>query len=292
MAFLERVAALPKLGIGVSTEYGANRAGGLLPLELAAREPRYAQFLELGIEVEKGLDADALAWLEQGRRTTYHFLDINLDEEEDFDRDWLQAAKSLVAKTNPAWVCGDAGLWHFGPRERGHMLLLPPILIREQAESLGRGIARLRHELDREVLPENPPGTAFVGDLHMLPFFAQLCEEGDTGMLLDVAHLALYQHVTGHQPLDGFADFPYERVIELHVAGGVPRETQGFSWIEDTHDTAVLPATWEILEHVVQRATNLKAIIYECERNRIDEVLPGFARIDATWQNAEQREAR
>ena len=222
-------------------------------------------------------------------RTT--FLDVNLDEEEDFDATWLEQVKEIVAVAKPAWVCGDAGLWHFGPRERGHMLLLPPILIREQAASLGRGITKLRETINLEVLPENPPGTAFVGDMHMLSFFAHLCEDGDTGMLLDVAHLALYQHVTGHDALDGFADFPYERIVELHVAGGKHRDTQGFSWIEDSHDVDVLPETWQIFEHVVARAPNLKAVVFECERNPLDMVLPGFARIDRAWTQARNNAA-
>jgi hypothetical protein len=57
------------------------------------------------------------------------------------------------------------------------------------------------------VLPETPPGTAFVGDLHLLDFFARVAEAADTGLLLDVAHVAMYQHVTGRSPLDGLDGF-------------------------------------------------------------------------------------
>jgi len=55
--FLERVRALPTLGLGVSTEYGARSAGGLDPLRLAREHPPFARFLEVG--VERGLDAEA-----------------------------------------------------------------------------------------------------------------------------------------------------------------------------------------------------------------------------------------
>jgi uncharacterized protein (UPF0276 family) len=280
--FLTRVRALPHLGIGVSTEHGARRAGGLDPRALRAQHAGYAQFLEVGVETDKGLDDDTRAWAEAGWPTTYHFLDVNLDEDEDFDALWLDDVRALVTQLRPAWLCGDAGLWHFGPRDRAHMLLLPPVLTDESAAELARGVVRLREALGLEVLPENPPGTAFVGDLHPLEFFARVVTRADTGILLDVAHLALAQRVLGCDPLFGLDAFPLERVVDLHVAGGVERNTHGFSWVEDTHTPHVLDDTWRIFEHVVARAPNLKAVIFECERNGIDDVTAGFARIERT----------
>ena len=79
--FLSRCQALPFLGIGVSTEYGAHADGtGLDPDVLATTHPEYGQFLEIGVEVDKGLDASR-AWLSRGRPCTYHFLDVNLDDQ-------------------------------------------------------------------------------------------------------------------------------------------------------------------------------------------------------------------
>ncbi|MCB9779585.1 MAG: DUF692 family protein [Alphaproteobacteria bacterium] len=282
MSFLDRVEDLPVLGIGVSTEYGAGDSpGGLDLAALQATEPRFSGFLEVGVEVARGLDAHALGWVQRGGRTTYHFLDVNLDEPEDFDAPWLDAVRGFIAALDPAWLCGDAGLWHFGPRDRGHMLLLPPILSDDAATAMAEGIVRLREETGREVLPENPPGHVFLGDLHLLDFFARVCERADTGLLLDAAHLALYQRVMGHGPLDGLDHLPADRVVECHVAGGVPRDTDGFAWIEDDHTPAVLPDTWTILEALAPRATELRAVVFECERNPLAACLPGFARIAA-----------
>jgi uncharacterized protein (UPF0276 family) len=93
---------------------------------------------------------------------------------------------------------------------------------------MAAGIVALREASGLEVLPENPPGSAFVGDLHLLEFFARVAEAADTGLLLDCAHLAMYQRLTGHAPLDGFDHVPWDRVVELHVAGGREREVDGF----------------------------------------------------------------
>jgi uncharacterized protein (UPF0276 family) len=285
--FLERVRRLPHLGLGVSTEYGAAAAPSALDvLQLRREQPQFAGFLEIGIETAKGLDAVAEAWIERQWPCTYHFLDVNLDDPEDFDAPWLLALGSLVSQLDPAWLCGDAGLWHFGRRERGHMLLLPPILSDEAASAMAEGIVRLREACGREVLPENPPGSVFVGDLHLLDYFARTCERADTGMLLDCAHLAIYQATMGHAPLDGLDGFPLDRVVELHVAGGKRQEHEGYVYFEDDHTPNVLDSTWTIFEHIVPRAPNLRAVVFECERNSLSECLPGFARIADTLARA------
>lgn len=278
--FLARVAALPRLGLGVSTEYGAALADGALdPAELRARHPDYAGFLEVGVEIIKGLDPVASAWAAAGHPTTYHFLDINLDDPEDLDPAWLAGVARLVAVLRPAWLCGDAGLWHFGRRDRGHMLLLPPILITESVAPMAAGIRALRSATGLEVLPENPPGSAYVGDLHLLDFFARVADAADTGLLLDCAHLAMYQRLAGHDPLTAFDHVPWDRVLELHVAGGRAHDDHGFCWVEDDHGTDVLPDTWAIVEAAVARATNLRAVVVECERNPIPAAVPLFARV-------------
>jgi len=280
MPFSDRVSRLPWLGLGVSTEYGAGDAPGALDvLDLRDLHPGWARFLEVGVEASRGLDQHARAWIARDLPTTYHYLDVNLDEPEDFDDEWLASVRALAGLLRPAWLCGDAGMWHLGRRERGHMLLLPPVLSAEAADALADGVVRLRDAVGYEVLPENPPGRVFLGDLHLLDFFARVAERADTGLLLDCAHLGIFQRVRGLPPLTGFDGFPLERVVEIHVAGGSERQTGGFAWVDDDHGTAVLADTWRIVEHVVDAAPNLKAVVFECERNPLAAVRPGFARL-------------
>lgn len=282
-SFLDRVQQLPTLGLGISTEYGAAAATSALDvLSLRHTYPEFARFLEVGVEVVKGLDDTAERWVEMGLPTTYHFLDINLDEAEDFDGPWLRAAADIAGRIQPAWMCGDAGLWHFGRRERGHMLLLPPILSTEAARGQADGLMRLRQSVGYEVLPENPPGHVYLGDLHILDFYARVIDAADTGMLLDCAHLAIYQRLMGYEPCVGLDHFPLDRVVELHVAGSVQRDHDGFVYWDDDHTPEVLEDTWRIFDRVAPQAPNLKAVVFECERNPIPAVIPGFQRIAAT----------
>jgi len=269
-SFERRLSALPYLGMGVSTEYGAMRAPGSLEIMQARQElPQCVELLELGVETAKGLDQDARDWIGEGLPTTYHFLDINLDDPADFDKGWIEQVCNLITEVEPAWLCGDAGMWHHGPRQEGHMLLLPPILTRDSAYALADGIIRLREETGCEVLPENPPGQIFIGPLHLLDFFAIVLERADTGMLLDAAHLVIYQDALGLPVTSGLDDFPLERVIELHMAGGVHRTYQGLDYIEDDHNPMILPETWEVFRWCAPQFTELRAVIFECERNSL-----------------------
>ncbi len=286
--FEERVQTLPMLGLGISTEFGA-RHTGLDILELQRRHPEFVQFLEIGADLDRGVDADARSWVANGGAVTYHFLDVNLEEREDLDAAWVEDTSALARELNAAWLCGDAGLWHIGPRDRGHGVLMPPILCEDSAKEMGTNVRALRGASGFEVLPENPPAHAFLGPLHLLDYYARVVDDADSGMLLDVAHLAVYQRVLGHAPLTGLDGFPLERVVEVHVAGGTLFEWEGRTFVEDDHGTSVLPETWEILESVLGRLPNLKALVFEGERNTIEEVVPVFGRLRELWGGVEGR---
>jgi uncharacterized protein (UPF0276 family) len=279
-AFAERVARLPYLGVGISTEHGAG-ATGLDPRELHRRHPEQVRFLEIGCDLARGVDDAARAWVRDGRPTTYHFLDVNLEEPEDLDERWMADTAALARELGAAWLCGDAGLWHVGPRDRGHGTLMPPVLAPESAHAMARSVRELRGATGFEVLPENPPAHAWIGRMHLGDYLSLVCAEADCGMLLDVAHLAIHQHALGRAPLDGLERFPLDRVVEVHVAGGSTFESGGRTFVDDDHGPAVLPATWELFAAVLERAPHLRAVVVECERNAIRDVEPLFERVHA-----------
>src|SRR5262245_5856969 len=283
-AFAARAAALPRLGLGISTEFGA-AATGLDPLALRRARPELAEFLEIGVDLERGVDATARGWRAAGWPTTYHLLDGNLEERESLSPVWIAAVAALARELGAAWLCGDAGLWHLGPRDRGHGVLLPPILCADSAREMAENVRMLREASGLEVLPENPPAHAYLGDLHLLDYFARVADEADSGLLLDVAHLAIYQRATGRGPLDGLDGYPLERVLEIHVAGASEFTHAGRTFVDDDHAPTPLADTWRIFDAVVAKEPNLRAIVFECERNSSAAVLPTFERLrgSAPW---------
>jgi uncharacterized protein len=276
------IASLPRLGIGISAEFDSARRG-IDALALRATEPGLVDFLEYGCDLARGLDDSARRWAAAGLPATYHFLDLNLTERDDADPAWLDATGELAGELGAAWLCGDGGLWHFGPRDRGHETLLPPVLCRDSALEMAEAIQRVEQATGLACLPENPPSAIYLGELHILDYFGLVADASGGGLLVDCAHLAIFQRMRGLPPLTGLDGFPLDRVIELHVAGGTERDEDGFAWIDDDHQPEPLPDTWQIYEHIAARAPNLRAVVYECERNPPALVVDNFRRIRAVW---------
>jgi uncharacterized protein (UPF0276 family) len=268
--------------VGISSEFDAARSG-IDAVRLATERPGVVDFLEYGCDLARGLDEHVLRWAGEGRSTTYHFLDLNLEEREDQDEAWLAGTVELAKAIGAAWLCGDGGLWHFGPRDRGHQTLMPPVLTAASADEMADGVRRLEEATGLACLPENPPAVIYLGDLHILDYFARVADRADCGLLIDCAHLAIFQRMKGLPPLAGLDGFPLDRVVELHVAGGALRETDGFAWVDDDHGPEPLDDTWQIYAHIAARAPNLRAVVYECERNAVEDVVPVFQRIRQVW---------
>ncbi len=112
---------------------------------------------------------------------------------------------------------------------------------------------------------------------------ARVAVGGEWGLGLAVANLAIPRRATGRDPLDALDGFPLERVVEIHVAGGTEFEHGGRTFVDDDHGPAPLADTWRILEAVVPRAVNLRALVFECERNPVDAVVPVFERLRAAF---------
>ena len=262
----ESYAKLPAMGVGISGEYGVRPT--IDPSIFTARYPGLIHVVEFGTDTDRGVDPVILQWVDAGGACTYHFLDVNFEEEEDMDDRWMAETSEFARRLRSPWLCGDSGMWHFGPRDRGHGLLLPPVLTRDSAKRTAESIARLQDYTGLPVFPENPPSLYFLGDLHVLEYFAEVSEQGGCGFLLDAAHLAIFQKARGLSPLAGLDGFPLERIVEMHIAGGGEAVTpDGYRYIDDDHRAEIHPDTWEIVHHVVERAPNLKALIYECEHN-------------------------
>ena len=132
-------------------------------------------------------------------------------------------------------------------------------------------------------LPENPPSVIYLGDLHILDYFALVAERADCGLLLDCAHLAIFQQTRNLPPLTALDNFPLDRVVESTSPAALTPRSTAMPTIEDNHSPEPLPATWEILEYAIPRAKNLKAIVFECERNPPEETLEVFARLNSIF---------
>lgn len=283
-----RLDSLPRLGVGISGEYGVRPS--IDPSVLKQEHPELIHAVEFGTDTDRGLDSAILRWVDAGGACTYHFLDVNFEELEDMDEKWMVETEAFARRLRSPWLCGDSGMWHFGPRDRGHGLLLPPVLTRESAQRTAESIALLQERTGLPVFPENPPSLYFLGDLHVLDYFAQVSEIAGCGLLLDTAHLSIFQKARGLSPLAALDGFPLDRVVEIHVAGGGDAVTpDDYRYIADDHRAEVHRDTWEIIAHAIPRCPRLKALMYECEHNEIAATLDTFRRLNQLFPVTPER---
>lgn len=279
---------LPYLGVGISGEYGVRPT--IDPSVFAKEHPGLIHVVEFGTDTDRGVDPVVLNWVAGGGKVTYHFLDVNFEELEDMDETWMDETCAFASQLGSPWLCGDSGLWHFGPRDRGHGLLLPPVLTRDSALRTAESVSLLQEKTGLLVFPENPPSLYYLGDLHVLDYFACVSEEAGCGFLLDAAHLSIFQKARGLEPLDGLEGFPLDRIVEMHIAGGGEAVTpDGYHYLDDDHRAEIHRDTWKIVEYVVERAPRLKALVYECEHNDPGETIATFERLNTMFPPPESR---
>lgn len=256
---------LPWIGIGVATEYvGTDPAF----LRLHEEYPDLVQFVEYGGTVELGLDEGISNWVRKGLPATYHYLDINLGYGPPLSAEWCEVTAELARQIDAPWICGDVGVWYYGQRLIKNVMLTHPILSLDSADRTADAIRELQERTGFNCFPENPPSHVYPGDFHLLDYFALLTEKADCWITLDCAHLLMYQYAQGNDPLTGLDGFPLDRVGEIHIAGGTLLELDQERYIIDSHIPQILPDVWTIVDYVMPRAVNVRAICLEAEEKQ------------------------
>ena len=97
-------------------------------------------------------------------------------------------------------------------------------------------------------------------------FVRAVVEEADAGLLLDLENVHANARNHGYDPIDYLESLPLERVVEVHLAGGV---VHGGQYV-DSHTRPVPEESWALLEWLAPR-TPVRAVIIER-----DDDLPPF----------------
>jgi uncharacterized protein (UPF0276 family) len=194
-----------------------------------------------------------------------HPININLVDPELEKTHVLSGIRNLAQMCCAHWLATDVGVWMWGPQYLGEFLV-PPVFDQVSIDHVVRKLEALRGELDWPFLVENPPVNFVIEEMHVLDFLAGISRASGSGLVLDVGHLLGYQYATGRalsdMPLDRF---PFERVVEVHLAGLMRRVSGGFETFYDHHGHPILDVSWNFLAEHLPRMTNLKGITLEQE---------------------------
>jgi len=116
-------------------------------------------------------------------------------------------------------------------------------------------------------------------------FLNALTERSGCDLLLDLFNFHCNAKNHGWDPLAALSRLRLDRVVEIHVAGGVMHD----GYLLDAHSGAVPEEVWPLVDHVVARAPRLGGITFEildgaAERLGAAGIREQLARARESWQ--------
>lgn len=207
-----------------------------------------------------------------------HGVSMSIGSATPLDFDYLRRLKKLATDIRAVWV-SDHLCWTGVLGLNTHDLLPLP----RTHEALAHVIARVRviqDVLERPLIIENP--STYIGFAQSAmtepEFLRRLCDETGCGLLLDVNNVFVSCFNDGSDPLDYLAAFPFERVVQMHLAGHQHCGTH----IIDTHDQPVRSEVWELFRLAWQRTGGVSTLL------EWDGDIPAFDRCHAEVLKAKQ----
>ncbi|HMU87443.1 MAG TPA: DUF692 family protein [Agitococcus sp.] len=258
------LAQLPTLGLGISLSLASQPD----PVNLV-KHPLGASFVEYaGLADVQSVWPQIQRIHQAGAPVLYHPSYINFCGSFANDSAWLQTAAQHIYQVKSAWFAQDCAycFWQSGASYSTQLgYFLPPILNEVSLQLAIERVQEVQAFMSVPVAIEPPPMTFMVGTMPLMTFFGRLATQTDCAILLDMGHLVSYELASGQRILSQWQDFPAERVIEVHIAGGRIKQTEQGDIYVDAHECAIVEQTWTMLKELLPKLPNLKAVCYECE---------------------------
>src|SRR6185295_6914977 len=260
--------ALPFLGLGLSSNL--DPAVEPDPWALHAAEPGLLDLVEysapVSLEVaerEAGLFGTLMA--SRARLPAlFHPVHLNLAGPELEPADRLAALEAHARAVGSPWVGNDVAWWHVREQALPGYLYVPPPFSEAGLEVAAAHALHVASALSVPLALENPVVVRREGPLHVLDFMARLHARTGCPLVLDVGHLVAAQLAAGLPLETGLDGFPFEAVIEVHVAGAViTRTPEGRGVYLDDHGQPLRSEVLSLLAEVLPRCRALRALVFE-----------------------------
>jgi len=181
---------------------------------------------------------------------------------EPLDERSIARARSLAELYRTPWVAEHFQCLHTEDGTYSLNYVFPPLYTEEFLARFIANANALQARLDQPLVMENIPGF-FDVKASRIPeavWLRRFFDSTNAGFLLDLPHIWLEAHYHGVDPKVFLADFPLDRVVELHVAGVEPdRDLEG-PWIAPTEPSA---AMLDFLGYAVSRCPGAKAVTFD-----------------------------
>lgn len=174
-----------------------------------------------------------------------HGLSLSIGGPEPLDMNLLEAVGDFMQ---------EHGIQHYSEHlafcsDRGQLYDLLPLPLTE--EMLGYVAQRVMQVQDFLKMPLIIENTAYYGDyahstMSEQDFLLGLLAKSGCKLLLDLNNLYVNSCNHHYDALEFMQCLPVERIVYQHIAG---HRQHVNGWLIDTHDAAVDPAVWKLLQH-------------------------------------------
>lgn len=205
-----------------------------------------------------------------------HGVDLSLAGAGRIDDDYLRFLRSVIEVCGAEYYSEHLAVTHVPGMDSQH--LCPPIINEESLQACVRNVTQTQDALGVPLAIENITYTvSTVSDqLAGASFLADLVTETDSLILLDVTNL--YINATNHDfdPMDYLKRLPLEKVVHIHLAGGLTRHGK----LIDSHSEIIGSEVWDLAREVAQ-VCQPRTVIVEHDANfpqidsLVDEVVQG-----------------
>lgn len=140
---------------------------------------------------------------------------------EPLDERSIQRARGLAELYRSPWVAEHFQCLHTEDGRYNLNYVFPPLYTQEFLDRFVHNAKALQAQLEQPLVMENIPGFFDVKASQMPEpvWLRRFFEATGLGFLLDLPHVWLEAHYRGMRPERWLAEFPLDRVVELHVAG-------------------------------------------------------------------------
>jgi uncharacterized protein (UPF0276 family) len=211
-----------------------------------------------------------------------HGVSMSVGSTEELDWRYLRELRALARRTRALWI-SDHLCWT-GVAGRNTHDLLPMPYTEEALHHTAARVRAVQDYLQAPLLLENPSSyLEFAGGtLSEWAFLSALAEEADCGLLLDVNNIYVSGYNHGFAPSEYLDAMPFDRVVQMHVAGHTHHGTH----IVDTHIGPVIEPVWDLARQAYERANGMSVLL------EWDAEIPPFEQVHLEAQKAARFVAR
>ena len=211
-----------------------------------------------------------------------HGVSLSIGSTDRLDREYLSELRALRDRTRARWV-SDHLCWTGVAGTNTHDLLPLPYT-EETLRHVASRVKEVQDFLGAPLALENPSTyVEYAGEtMREWDFLARLAEEADCAILLDVNNVFVSAYNHGFDPRTYLDAVPFDRVVQLHVAGHTHHGTH----IIDSHIGPVVDEVWQLLSVAYGRSGDVSVLL------EWDAEIPSFEETHAEALRARQFIAR